>query len=163
MRWHLLSPSQLQQCIYYTPSVCAAHRLSANLTTPSPGRSSIAAATTTPAIFACTRRSPSPALSGKPHTLTVVGRLSRENTTRGSAPPAPAPPPPRPAVALERPPLPLPLLNEGKNKSKKHQSIASGWHAISSAGGMCTIITILPHSVKIITHSTLNPKTQSPQ
>lgn len=96
-------------------NISAVH-LSANLTTPSPGRSSIAAATTTPAMFACTRRSPSPALPGKPHTLTVVGRLSRENATRGSGPPAPAPPaplpPPRPAAALERPtPPPLPLPN----------------------------------------------------
>lgn len=88
------------------------HHLSANLTTPSPGRS-IAAAITTPAMLAWTRRSPSPALSGNPETLTVVGRLSRERATRGSPAPLPRSLTPEKASFF---PLPLPLLEEGRTE-----------------------------------------------
>lgn len=93
------------------------HHLSANLTTPSPGRSSIVAATTTPAMLACTRRSPSPALAGNPDTFTVVGRLSNEKATRGSPPPPPRPPPEEAG-----PPLPLPLHKQKQNQKNKSGS-----------------------------------------
>lgn len=92
-------------CNLTLPGPTPTHHLSANFTTPSPGRSSIAAATTTPAMLACTRRSPSPAVAGRPDTLTAVGRLSKENATRGSPPP----PGVLPRPPAESAPFPLPL------------------------------------------------------